>query len=163
LLRKLLALAAAAALASVLAGSAWSLSRPQVFSLLDVSESFRPLGGFTFERAPQAGDRFALTDGLYRWAGAKRGARLGRLEVLCTFQTVGTARATSLCTGQAFLPAGTVLVEGYLPLNFDGPSKFTLPVVGGTGGYANARGYVRIRDLGNGNSDKSNIDFHLLP
>jgi hypothetical protein len=163
LLRKLLALAAAAVLASILAGSASALNRPQVFSLLDVSESFQPIGSFSFQRAPKAGDSFAFTDGLYRWAGTKRGARLGHLEVLCTFKAIGRSQGTSLCTGEAFLPAGSILVEGYAPINFDGPSRFMLPVLGGTGAYANVRGYVRVRDLGNGNGNNSNLDFHLLP
>jgi hypothetical protein len=29
-----------------------------------VSESFQPVGGFAFNRAPRAGDQFALSDGL---------------------------------------------------------------------------------------------------
>jgi len=36
-------------------------------------------------------------------------------------------------------------------------------VVGGTGLYANARGYVKTRDLGNGNSNNTSVEFHLLP
>ena len=161
--RWILALTAAAVCASAAAGSGWSLNRPQVFSLLDVTESFQPIGGFEFNREPQAGDRFAITDGLYKWAGSRRGARLGHLEVICTFKLVGHTSGTALCSGQAFLPAGSVLLEGFIPVVFDGAAKFSLPVVGGTGTYANARGFARIRDLGNGNSDKSNIEFHLLP
>jgi hypothetical protein len=64
---------------------------------------------------------------------------------------------------QAYLPAGSVLVDGYGEINPRGPSKFTLPIVGGTGAYANARGFVRVRDLGNGEGNKSNAEFHLLP
>ena len=45
----------------------------------------------------------------------------------------------------------------------DGPLDFDVPVLGGTGSYSNARGFVHIRDLGNGGSGKSNNEFHLLP
>jgi hypothetical protein len=30
-------------------------------------------------------------------------------------------------------------------------------------GLADVRGYINVRDLGNGESNASNIDFHLLP
>jgi hypothetical protein len=36
-------------------------------------------------------------------------------------------------------------------------------VLGGTGIYSNVRGYIRIRDIGDGSSDKSNNEFHLTP
>ena len=29
--------------------------------------------------------------------------------------------------------------------------------------YENVRGYVNVRDIGDGNSNKTNIEFHLLP
>ena len=35
--------------------------------------------------------------------------------------------------------------------------------VGGTGQYDDARGYVEVRDLGNGTIDRTNIEFHLRP
>jgi hypothetical protein len=56
-----------------------------------------------------------------------------------------------------------VLIQGFGYLNPRGASRFTLPVVGGTGVYANVRGYVKVRDIGNGNTNKSNVDIHLLP
>ena len=74
-----------------------------------------------------------------------------------------THPALTLIDAQAFLPGGTVMVVGYGHISADGPSRLTLPVVGGTGIYANARGFVKVRDLGNGNSDRSNIQFHLTP
>src|SRR5205823_9227187 len=78
----------------------------------------------------------------YKWAGVKRGARLGRADVVCTFtQVTGGPRrfsAKAFCSGEFYLPAGGVLLEGFVPLS-NGPSNFPIPVVGGTGGYANAR------------------------
>jgi hypothetical protein len=48
-------------------------------------------------------------------------------------------------------------------LNPDGQTTLTLPVIGRTGIYANAREQVNVRDLGNGNIDKTSITFRLLP
>ena len=70
--------------------------------------------------------------------------------------------AFALCTGQFYLPAGQLLVEGFAHFS-NGPANFRLPVLGGTGGYANARGFIHTRDLGSGDSGKSNVDFRLLP
>jgi hypothetical protein len=65
---------------------------------------------------------------------------------------------------QMHLRGGTVLVEGYASLLADGPSTFALPVIGSTGIYANARGSIKVWDLGNGQQQDgtSNIEFHLL-
>ena len=159
-------LPAALAVLAVLVSPASALTTPQTFSLLDVTESSQPIAGFDFNRQPQPGDRFAFTDGLYKWAGTKRGARVGSAEVLCTFTKITEGEqqfaATALCTGQFYLPAGSVLAQGFIHFT-DGPGRFTIPIVGGTGLYANARGFLKIRDLGNGNEDKSNIEFHLMP
>jgi hypothetical protein len=158
-----------ALLAAVWAASGLALTSPKVFSLLDVSSqtASEPIGGFTFNRAPVAGDQFAIADDLYKWAGIKRGARAGRVRGIGTFQTgFGpnfSRPATVLFVAQASLPGGTVLVQGYGQVKPHGPSKFTFPVIGGTGIYANARGYVVVRDLGTGDSNNSNVDFHLLP
>jgi hypothetical protein len=159
--------AVAAATAAILIPSASALDKPQDFSLLDVSESFQPISGFAFNRAPHPGDRFAITDGLYKWAGTKRGARVGHIEATCMFTRIPSATersfsASALCTGQIYLPAGQLLVEGFVRFS-NGPSNIQLPVLGGTGGYANARGSVHIRDIGGGDSGKSNVDLHLLP
>jgi hypothetical protein len=51
--------------------------------------------------------------------------------VICTFKSVGHTGGTALCAGQAFLSAGSVLLEGFVPIDFNGPAKFALPVVGG--------------------------------
>jgi hypothetical protein len=149
---------------AVVASPASGLTKPTTFSLLDVTESSQTINGFDFQRLPQPGDRFAFTDGLYKWAGTKRGARVGTAEVLCTFTKVAASEhafgATALCTGQFYVPGGSVLAHGFIRLT-EGPGRFTVPVVGGTGRYADARGYLKIRDLGNGNEDKSNVEFHL--
>jgi hypothetical protein len=162
----LLSLSTALAAIAITASPAAALTRPQAFSLLSVTQSFQPIGGFQFDREPQPGDRFGFTEALYRWAGQKRGARVGRSEILCTFSKVAVSerglRAMALCTGQFFLPAGSVLVHGFVAVT-EGPGRFTIPIVGGTGLYANTRGFLKIRDLGTGDEDKSNNEFHLMP
>lgn len=157
----------AAAIAAFLVPSSSALNAPQKFSLLDISEVFQPIGGFDFSRLPVAGDRFALTDGLYKWAGAKRGPRVGHLEATCMFSRILVATqsnfsAVTLCTGQVYLAGGQIVVEGFVRFG-NGPANFRIPVIGGTGTYANARGWIHIRDLGGGDSGHSNVDFYLLP
>jgi hypothetical protein len=150
------------------ASSASAISRPQTFSLLEVStpNSEHPLGDVTFDRPPRGGDSFAITNQLYKWAGTKRGARAGHDEVVITFVTDFGPNfshpATVLIVGQVFLQGGSLLAQGYGRVNPDGPARFTLPIVGGTGTYANARGYLKTRDLGNGQQDKTNLEFHLV-
>jgi hypothetical protein len=156
-----IAIATAATLGLLAATSASSLSGPQVFSLLDVTETFQPLSGSSGSQEPQAGDRFVFTDSLYKWAGRERGARVGRLEGLCTV-TVGRPSFRAFCDTTAKLPAGQILSAGFLSI---ASGRFTLPVVGGTGAYANVRGFVKIRHVGPENEaqDKSNDEFHLVP
>jgi hypothetical protein len=157
-----------AAVAAVWAGSAKTLDKPQDFDLLDVSRNVtEPIGGFDFSRAPVAGDRFEIADDLYRWAGTKRGAHYGHVVGLGTFVTgFGpnfSQPATVLFQAQAYLPGGTLFLEGYGRIPANGPSHFTFPVLGGTGAYANARGWISVRDLGNGNTNKSTVHVHLIP
>jgi hypothetical protein len=133
-------------LAAVWACTASATNRPQTFSLLEVSipRNDRPLADFTFDRPPVPGDQFSVTNALYSWDGAKRGARVGRVEVLHTFVTGFGADfshdATVLFVAQIYLPRGTMLAQGYGQVKANGPSRLTFPILGGTGTYANARG-----------------------
>jgi hypothetical protein len=148
--------------------SASAIDRPQTFSVLEIDESDPGtiINGFQFQRLPVAGDRFAFKSGLYRWAGSKRGVRIGHDQGICTFiRVAGSGRALSIdahCAAGMFLPAGQVLVEGIGHFG-EGPSRFEIAIVGGTGSYANVRGFVRIRDLGSGDSGHSNLEFHVMP
>jgi hypothetical protein len=150
---------------AVSSGSA--LTKPQTFSLLSVSsDTETPIDGFTFQREPVPGDRFVFTDQLYKWAGIKRGAHVGHDEGICTFTRISVTSSSfggsAQCAATFFLPGGQIEVQGVLPI-VEGPLNFVVPVIGGTGVYANARGTVHIRDLGNGDTGKSNNEFHLLP
>jgi hypothetical protein len=166
-MRSVLALVAAlAAVLSIAVSSASAIDRPQTFSLLEIDESDIAINGFDFQREPRAGDGFGFISGLYKWAGTKRGARVGHDEGVCTFLKVSASEqgfsASAHCVASFFLPAGTVLVEGFIRFT-EGPGRFDVAVIGGTGAYANARGFVRIRDIGAEDSGHSSLAFHLLP
>jgi hypothetical protein len=143
---------------------ALGLDEPEVIRLVDVEEAFVPIDreAFTDEDVPVVGARFAPTDGLYEWAGAKRGKRAGRLEGLCTFTVVKLAAgvATAYCTAEVSLRRGRVLVAGFIRFREEGAGTFVIPVVGGTGRYANARGTFTLRELRGGNSAAT---FRLVP
>jgi Allene oxide cyclase barrel like domain len=97
-----------------------------------------------------------ITSDYYRWNGVKRGARVGTLKAVCLFVTQPTSDSgTSLCTGVATLPAGTITVVGLVR-----GAKFRVPIVGGTGAYTGAKGYLAItNNLGGPNTNKSNDKF----
>ena len=158
-------LASLAVILTVAVASASAISQPQTFSVLEVDESDASVSlGFDFQRLPKPGDRFGFKSGLYKRAGRTRGARIGHDEGLCTFTRASADQqnfsADGLCTASAFLPGGQIHVQGFVHFA-DGPTRFDIPVIGGTGTYAGVRGFLRVRDLGNG--DNSNLEFHLLP
>jgi hypothetical protein len=159
-MRKLpLALAGVAAGLALAAGavSASPTSTPPVLSLLDINGTQHGLGSYHLQHPPRAGDQTARTDQLYTWAGGKRGARVGHAELIILSKTnLDQSGAIGLLTAQVFLPAGSLLVEGYT--HFGGAEKpATFPILGGTGSYATARGYVVSRPLG----DRTKLTFHL--
>ena len=152
---------------SLAVASASALSGPRTFSLLEIDESDASVNlGFDFQRLPRPGDQFAFKSGLYKWAGAKRGARVGRDEGHCTFVRVAGNEQHPLldahCAASFFLPGGSVLAEAFLRLP-EGALNADVPVIGGTGAYAGARGVVHLRDLGNGDLGRTSLTFHLLP
>ena len=117
------------------ATSASALVKPREFTLLEVEGARAPSFGDPGERPPRAGDRFQTVNRLYRWTG-KRGRQVGRDRVLFTFMTgfgpTFSHKAIVLIQAQAYLPDGSIFVEGYAALTPDGPSTLVLPVVGGT-------------------------------
>jgi hypothetical protein len=135
---------------------------PKVFSLLAIDNGRgQPINGFMFDREPVAGDQFPISETLYKWAGTKKGAPAGHDLGIATFVNIGKASQTTLFTVTAYLSGGTMIVDG-MARTIEGPASLTLPITGGTGKYAGARGYVLVRPLGvSGNN--SNLEFHLLP
>jgi hypothetical protein len=146
---------------AVVSSSASALVKPRVFTLLEVEGHSHPLGDFTFDQPPAPGDQFVATNTLYRWTGM-RGIRVGHDRVLFTFITgYGkrfSHRATFLFQGQVYLPDGTVFVEGFGSFPPRGPARLQGPVLGGTGIYENARGYLNVRA-----GRRTLLEFHLTP
>ena len=147
-----------------MAAVAWTASattKPQTFSLIEVSipKNDRALGAFRFDRPPASGDQFVVKNAL-----VKDGARVGYIRVLHTFITgFGPDfghKATVLFVAQLYLRGGTMLAEGYGQVNADGPSKFRVPIVGGTGRYRDVRGHLDVRNV---SPDKTRLDFQLVP
>ena len=144
------------------ASSGSAISGPQVFTLLSVdSGTAQPINGFTFDRAPRACDQFGFADNLYKWAGTKRGAKVGTDQGIGTFLTVTESGGTQVFNAQANLSGGSILVSGVITYTNTSESTFKLAVIGGTGKYDNVRGYIIVKQLPVG--DNSNLEFHLLP
>jgi hypothetical protein len=145
---------------ALLAPSASALKKPRVFTLLEVERSTQPLVGDA-NRPPEGGDQSLATNDLYRWTG-KRGIHVGHDRVLQTFihgfGPTFSHRALGLFEAQVYLPDGTLFGEGYGELRADRLTTFDVPVVGGTGVYSNARGFVRVRA-----GERTLLQFNLSP
>jgi hypothetical protein len=153
-------LALAVVSVAVWVASASAAGNPKVFSLLAIDNGKgQPFNGFMFDRAPRAGDQFPISEDLYKWSGVKRGAKVGRDAGVAMFLTATKTGGSTVFNVQANLAGGTIVVSGIGPAT-NGPSTFTLAVIGGTGIYADAHGYVRVRGMA---GNKTNLDFNLLP
>ena len=53
-----------------------------------------------------------------------------------------------ICTGGLLLPGGQLTVSGVIKQT----ELFNIPIVGGTGIYAGARGYVHVKSISDDNS-----------
>jgi hypothetical protein len=158
---RIFALAAIFLAAIGIAGTASAITRPQVIRVLEVGTADVNLDG---QGEPKAGDRFYSASSLYKWASTGRGKRVGRDEVICTFTRVDFehGHASAFCTAQFFLPGGSMVGQTFIRFT-EGPLQTDVPIMGGTGAYANVTGFVHIRDIGNGDSGKSALAFHIRP
>ncbi len=160
MIRRLTALAAVCAAASVAAGAGTASSRPPVINLLEIGDTEVALDGGTEFDTPKAGDRFYFASALYTWAGTKKGKRIGRDEGLCTYTLVRFPKVLAYCTAEFHLPAGDILIASFIRFS-EGPLDITVPITGGTKAYANARGWARVRDIGPEESSNSAIAIHI--
>ena len=124
--------------------------KPQKINLLMVDTSIVDIN-VDPNSPPTVGKQFVIESDFYKWNGSKRGAHVGTVQTVCTFTKITGNGYWQVCTGAALLPGGQVTVAGSILQG----AVFDIPVVGGTGAYAGARGYVRIRSIGNGNTGKS--------
>jgi hypothetical protein len=134
-------------------------AKPQTMNLLEVGTVFVGAGGFDSfgSTPPKIGQGFVIGSQLYKWNGTKRGALIGTVNGICTFVTdPNSAGGRVLCTVVVSLPAGKLTVAGLIPNG----ETFTIPIVGGIGGYVGAKGYVEVTNgVGGQDSNKSNDKF----
>lgn len=102
------------------------------------------------------GDYFLFADPLYnsqRQLGKARGAQVGRVDGVFT---IGAERSGSVrVLATFFFPDGKLEVGGALREN----RVSVVPVLGGTGAYANARGTVKATDR----RDRTDFVIRLFP
>jgi hypothetical protein len=156
---KVLLLGAAAIVCASVWASTAGAAKPQTINLLEVGTVFVGMGGLdvNFNVPPKIGQGFVIGSDFYKWNGAKRGARVGTLNGTCTFVTDPTAPGgKTLCTAVANLPSGKITAIGVIP----NTKTFRIPIVGGTGSYVGAQGYVEVTNgIGGDDSNKSNDKF----
>jgi hypothetical protein len=133
------ATAAVAALAATGLAVGAGNATPSSFTLIGVdlpkSEVYLDNG----RKGESAGDMVLFTQRIHR--GSRSGPVVGRMEVICTAFSV----RGSHCSGTIFLPNGTLTAAG--ALTFSTPVS-RIPILGGTKGYAGARGELRFADVG---------------
>ena len=137
-----------------LAAPAYALDGPLELRFIEqtTSEAYIDAG----DPGESAGDSIVFTNRLVNaqaQLGKPRGAAVGRDAVRVTF----IARGFAEIAGTAFLPNGKIVVAGAVR---ESAGADYIPVVGGTGTYANARGVVIVRDLPN---DRTLLTFRLRP
>jgi len=137
--------------------SSWAAVEPQTISLLEVDTSYAGVGGYdTLGSAPPSvGQGVTFGGTVYRWAGTARGAAVGHVQAVCTV----TSAREAVCEGLVTLPAGTLVLVG--PANLSGGAS-DIPVVGGSGGYVGAEGYMHSAPIGGQNSNQSADVIHLV-
>ena len=105
------------------------------------------------------GDYFLFKNRLLR-----KGVRVGRDNIMCTFHFPATEqRATLLCegtftfNGTGGIRRGKVEVAGTFSFGPNAPETQAIPITGGTGHYQNVRGEIHVPTEGN------TVVLHLLP
>jgi hypothetical protein len=129
--------------------------RPQTLSLFerDISQVFSGAAA-----APKVGDSFSSIGNYYKWSRSMEGHPFGRLHVKCTIMALTASGGSAQCSATASFPDGAVTVVG--PLNLVAQTN-RLPIVGGTGKYLGARGYLVTTNIGGQHSNHAADVFHI--
>ena len=147
----LVALVAAALLVPAAAQAESTLT----IRVVSVSTVLREVDGAP--KGPSTGDRVIFRDTLrnaVRQFGKPKGAKVGSDRGVMTFTSANTARFD----GSARLPGGTIRLKGdVIPLS---ENSLAIPVTGGTGRYAGARGVLVV---GPGTKQALNVYQLKLP
>jgi hypothetical protein len=147
------AVAALIAAGGIGATSALAAPPPGTVQILKFVEREDPTGGGFFDAPPAAtgegdispGDSFYGVSRLY----SRKGRRIGRDQVMCTFLD---KRGFAECGATVTLAKGSIYLRAGLRFT-EGPGKFTVAVIGGTGAFEGVRGSTVIAERGNGRSD----------
>jgi hypothetical protein len=130
--------------------------KSQKIAMLEIEKAFTPTGGWSGNSAPSPGQGFIVLSDLYKWKGAARGAWAGTLNASCTFVDVAPNGFSfkAQCNATANLAGGKLSILG----QYYGNPSF-IPIVGGTGAYTGAKGYVRLLNIGPEDSSNSADTF----
>jgi hypothetical protein len=121
----------------------------RVLKLVSRTIRFMPIG-FPADpnQAPPIGARYIVQLALFNRTaqfGKRAGARVGSVELDCTFATT----EKNLCTGVAHVPDGFFTFTGVNPSN-GAPTEW-YAVTGGVSAYANLQGQIKATGSQNGN------------
>jgi len=147
----IVALACAVAVSVAAAGaSAAAGSKPtRVLRLVSRTTQFTPIGFPANQNTPPpVGSRYIVQIALFNQAaqfGRPAGARIGSVEIDCTF----TTGQRNLCTGVAHVPDGFITFTGANPSS--GAPVEWYAVTGGVSAYANLHGQIKATNSQNGN------------
>jgi allene oxide cyclase-like protein len=144
-----------AALSAAVASAAGTKSVTMTLVEKDTAFNFvdnPPKGGKN--SPPSIGDIFAFTSALL----TKSGKRVGHLDATCTVTSRG-AHGLSTCTGVFQLPGGQLAAVALVPT--DSVQAQDISIVGGTGAYVGASGYLHTISRG-ANSPYSDDTLHLI-
>jgi hypothetical protein len=145
-IKLVLSLVTLAVVGLVLAGGASSASAPRVQLFRSVSVSFTPVGfDANSHAAPPNGSGYVVSIVLFNLQsqfGKPKGARIGSAELTCTF----VSELRNLCQGAAHTPIGQLTFSG-ANLNNAGKVQW-YAITGGVGGYAGARGTIKVTEAG---------------
>lgn len=124
---------------------AYGAAPQKKLEVIEVTRAFHGAGGLdeNFQTMPKPGQGFVIESDLYRWRGLKRGTHVGTLQAFCTYIGFTGRNGSLVCTGGMTLPAGKITVAGAIRQS----DLFEIPIVGGSGAYAGAQGYVRVRSI----------------
>lgn len=152
--RAILITAALAAVTAVTIAATATAGPTSARSHMSVLTLLAPPGGTTTtidlgKHGISPGDEFVTTDAPVQRPQSH--ARVGRLDLIET--AMGKTRSSLSFTAQ--LLHGTLQVQGAYNPNH---TRFTLPIVGGTGAYLSARGAVTL----NTNASTPTLTFHIL-
>ena len=136
--------AAVTGLAATASASATASSHPAAPGATIVSFTLRQTSNHTFELGRGSGVRVGFVQ--LSAADLMQGTRqLGHGAGNCVITRIGGGTADDQCTFTMVLPAGQIDLAGLATSTRSGPGPFQLAISGGTGRYAQARGYGLIK------------------